>query len=493
MDLPRATSPASLPVSDRQLHSVDSASTAERAERREKLLRPARSALAFTVAVLMGDVAAVATAWSAVGFLATGAPPWRFTSTVVLAVAASALVFSVCGLYRPRLVRSGVSPATVVGSNAIAVVVALGAGTSLGLPTPVSWAAVLWLGPSVLVLLIRYTAAGQMRRSRVESQSAPTLIFGTDAAAESLRDMLSAPGSAFTPVGFLAGTVDVERDGAYPIVGTLETLGQAVKATSASSIFVSGPATDTTLMTELLRSARREGVEVRIASLLPDMALSRLSFENLGGHTAITVRPPRRGTGHMVLKRGLDIVGASALLLVTLPLWPVIAVAIRATSKGPALFRQQRITKGGRSFSLLKFRTMVGEGEHLVYPETKDTSVAFFKLQNDPRLTRVGRTLRKYSLDELPQLLNVLRGEMSLVGPRPLPADQVAANLDLLAPRHEVAAGITGWWQINGRSDVDADQAVRLDLHYIDNWSLGLDIRILFRSVGVIIDRNGAY
>ena len=178
---------------------------------------------------------------------------------------------------------------------------------------------------------------------------------------------------------------------------------------------------------------------------------------------------------------------ASVVLLLTLPLWPVIAVAIRLDSRGPALFHQERVTKDGRIFRMHKFRTMRSGDPAL------DTTTPFFKLDSDPRLTRVGRLLRRLSLDELPQLWNVLTGEMSIVGPRPLPADQVAAHRELLTPRQAVPAGVTGWWQINGRSRVTADEALRLDLFYIENWSPTLDLYILLKTFGAVVTGQGAH
>jgi lipopolysaccharide/colanic/teichoic acid biosynthesis glycosyltransferase len=174
-------------------------------------------------------------------------------------------------------------------------------------------------------------------------------------------------------------------------------------------------------------------------------------------------------------------------MVITLPLWPVIAIAIRLDSRGPALFHQERVTKDGRIFTMHKFRTMRTDSPSF------DTSRPFFKLESDPRLTRVGRLLRRLSIDELPQLWNVLTGDMSIVGPRPLPADQVAANADLLGPRQAVPAGVTGWWQINGRSRVTAEEALRLDLFYIENWSPSLDLYILMKTFGAVIAGRGAH
>jgi lipopolysaccharide/colanic/teichoic acid biosynthesis glycosyltransferase len=233
--------------------------------------------------------------------------------------------------------------------------------------------------------------------------------------------------------------------------------------------------------------ARQAEVEVRVLANLPQMLTSRLAVLKVGPAIAVALRPARLSGPQAAMKRAIDLVGASVGLLLSLPLWPIIALAIRLDSRGPALFHQDRVTKDGRIFRMHKFRTMrTGDPAF-------DTSRPFFKLKSDPRLTRVGVILRRLSLDELPQLWNVLTGEMSIVGPRPLPADQVAAHSDLLGPRQAVPAGMTGWWQINGRSQVTADEALRLDVFYIENWSPTLDVYILLKTFGAVFRRQGAY
>jgi lipopolysaccharide/colanic/teichoic acid biosynthesis glycosyltransferase len=142
---------------------------------------------------------------------------------------------------------------------------------------------------------------------------------------------------------------------------------------------------------------------------------------------------------------------------------------------------------------MYKLRTMTDSSEPIVDERRLDTTVPFFKVKEDARLTRVGRFLRETSLDELPQLFNVFKGDMSLVGPRPLPTEQVAAHIELLGPRHEVRSGITGWWQIHGRSDVDPEEAIRMDHFYIENWSPALDLYVLAKTIGVLLTRRGAY
>jgi exopolysaccharide biosynthesis polyprenyl glycosylphosphotransferase len=244
------------------------------------------------------------------------------------------------------------------------------------------------------------------------------------------------------------------------------------------------------LVTQL---SRRSGVEIRVSANLPQILTSRLTVQQVGPTMALSLRPVRLSGTQKLVKRAFDLVVVSVGLLLSLPLWALISAAIRVTSPGPVLFRQARVTKGGRIFKMYKFRTMKVNGDRLLEDREVDYSKPFFKLHDDPRLTAVGRVLRRLSLDELPQLLNVFRGEMSLVGPRPLPAEQVAANMELLEPRHEMPAGVTGWWQINGRSELSAEEALRLDLFYIENWSLTLDLYILSRTVGAVIAGRGAF
>lgn len=200
------------------------------------------------------------------------------------------------------------------------------------------------------------------------------------------------------------------------------------------------------------------------------------------------------------VKRAMDVVGSFFGIVLLGPLMGLLAVLIRLDSPGPALFRQVRLGLGGRPFWCLKFRTMTIDAEHRLddlEPMNEVASGALFKIRRDPRITRVGRFLRATSLDELPQFLNVLRGEMSLVGPRPLQLRdcQRLSGLDRerFDRRLAVPSGLTGAWQVGGRSQLDADDMLRLDLDYIDNWSLALDLRIILRTIVVVLSGRGAY
>jgi lipopolysaccharide/colanic/teichoic acid biosynthesis glycosyltransferase len=226
---------------------------------------------------------------------------------------------------------------------------------------------------------------------------------------------------------------------------------------------------------------------------MPEMLTSRIGVQPIGGTMAFSLRPVRLSGMQTVLKRIFDLAVAGIALLLLAPLMMMITILVKLTSKGPVLFGQQRVTKGGRTFTMHKFRTMRQSTSDILEERGLDPSSAFFKMsEDDPLITKVGRVLRRFSLDELPQLFDVLRGDMSLVGPRPLPAAQVASNLELLEMRHEVPAGMTGWWQIQGRSDIEAVQAVRLDVFYIENWSLALDLYILMKTAGVVLLQRGA-
>lgn len=234
--------------------------------------------------------------------------------------------------------------------------------------------------------------------------------------------------------------------------------------------------------------AGTDGSGTRVAELG-----ARLSALWLGSKVLLRVSPPKLIRLQFVIKRGLDLVLASLLLIATFPISVTIAAIIAFSSGLPVLFKQKRVTKGGRPFTMLKFRTMRTNANRLLSGAHTDQTVPFFKVEGDPRLTKIGAFLRRFSLDELPQLLNVLRGDISLVGPRPLPLEQVEANRELLTARHDVRAGITGWWQVNGRSNLTADQALALDRFYIENWSLALDLRILLKTPRAILTRHGAY
>ena len=254
-----------------------------------------------------------------------------------------------------------------------------------------------------------------------------------------------------------------------------------------------GPHTMTNVATfELIEAARSAGARV---SLLPDMLEvvgSSVDFDDLYGLTLLGVRHSQLNRSSMLVKRGFDLVGASLLVILAAPLMAVIAAAIRLDSRGPILFRQLRVGRGGQPFQIIKFRTMVPGAEELKDGlRDLNEGSGLFKICDDPRMTRVGRTLRRASLDELPQLFNVLQGSMSLVGPRPLVADEDGRILGARRGRLRLTPGMTGPWQVSGSARIPLEDMVKLDHLYVSNWTLWSDVKILLRTVPFVFGSRG--
>jgi exopolysaccharide biosynthesis polyprenyl glycosylphosphotransferase len=245
-----------------------------------------------------------------------------------------------------------------------------------------------------------------------------------------------------------------------------------------------------------VRACELEGVEAWLVADFFHTQISKPTFDEFFGRPVLVFRSAPEASWQGVAKQMIDILGALFLLLITLPLLVAVTIIIRVTSPGPILFRQERAGLNGRPFTMFKFRTMVTNAEQLQQElaALNEMSGPVFKVTKDPRITPIGRWLRKFSVDEFPQLFNVLRGEMSLVGPRPLPVYEVARFDDVAHRRRlSVRPGLTCLWQVSGRNKVsDFRDWVRLDLEYIDNWSLWLDIKILCRTIPVVLLGTGA-
>jgi exopolysaccharide biosynthesis polyprenyl glycosylphosphotransferase len=247
-----------------------------------------------------------------------------------------------------------------------------------------------------------------------------------------------------------------------------------------------------------LRALRSRDVQVDLVPRFYDVVGPRAGFHTVEGLPLVSLAPGRLSRSGRFMKRSLDVLGSAVGLMVCSPLFAYAAIRIKLDSPGPVLFRQERVGLDGEPFRVAKFRTMYvasadcDEAAPLEDPLLAEEFNRNFKLRDDPRVTPCGRWLRRWSLDELPQLLNVLRGEMSLVGPRPVIPEEMAQRFDGAEALLAVKPGMTGYWQINGRSDADYDERVRLELSYVGNFSLGLDITILAKTVGVLVSRRGA-
>jgi exopolysaccharide biosynthesis polyprenyl glycosylphosphotransferase len=355
--------------------------------------------------------------------------------------------------------------------------------------------ALTWLVALIFELIVRRLARWHVRRQKGLGRLAlRTLIVGTNDEGVTIAKALSPPGRGFVPIGFVTSSADAfASNPGLPLVGSISDLASIAAKLSIECVFVASTATSPDDVYRISRACRDANIEMRVSANAPEVLTSRVSIQQVHNLMVLAVRPMKLTRTQATLKRSSDLLIASVCAITLLPVMLAIALAIKVTTRGPILFRQARVTKGGRSFTMYKFRTMVIDPERALDGRIIDLTKPFFKMPHDPRLTRIGRLLRSLSLDELPQLWNVLRGDMSLVGPRPLPAEQVTAHLDLLQPRHEVRAGITGWWQVSGRSDVGSDEAIKMDMFYIENWSLALDLYVLLKTMGAVIHRRGAY
>jgi exopolysaccharide biosynthesis polyprenyl glycosylphosphotransferase len=239
----------------------------------------------------------------------------------------------------------------------------------------------------------------------------------------------------------------------------------------------------------------QRGIDLVVSPGIVEVAGPRISIRPVAGLSLLHLERPSVSGGPHLLKNIFDRVVGFFLLLLAAPILLVAAVLVKFTSRGPVLFRQTRVGRAGDEFSMLKFRSMVVDAEErkAELHELSDGNDVLFKLRDDPRVTRVGRYLRRFSVDELPQLVNVLRGEMSLVGPRPPLATEVATYAIDDARRMLVKPGLTGLWQVSGRSDLTWEESVRLDLRYVDNWSIALDLLILWKTARAVFGRDGAY
>ena len=277
-----------------------------------------------------------------------------------------------------------------------------------------------------------------------------------------------------------------------PVLGTLEDIPAIVRQHDADTVAVASAVPAETVR-RLSWDLEGSGVDLVVAPSVVDVAGPRVSVRPVAGLPLLHVDEPEFTGGTRLAKAVLDRALAAAALVLLAPVLVLVAAAIRLDSRGPALFRQVRIGRAGHEFRVVKFRTMYVDAEQRLVElvERNETDGLLFKITDDPRITRIGRFLRRTSIDELPQLLNVLLGDMSLVGPRPLPVKDSDFTGDVRR-RLLVRPGMTGLWQVNGRSQLSWEDAVRLDLYYVENWSIALDLAILLRTVGAVLRGTGA-
>ena len=290
---------------------------------------------------------------------------------------------------------------------------------------------------------------------------------------------------------------DVVANGrSYPVVGTMDAVARHARTLGADTIIVANrPDDDPDFIKRLSWELEGTASELILSSRIADVAGPRISLQPVDGLPLIQVKIPDFEGGRHALKRAVDIAVAGLALIPIGLVLPFIALLIRLDDRGPVFFRQTRIGRDGEEFSILKFRTMRIDAEQQLtkLQAVNDGSGLLFKLKNDPRITRVGAVLRKYSIDELPQFWNVLRGDMSVVGPRPPLPREVREYDGRVYRRLFIKPGITGLWQVSGRSDLSWEESVRLDLRYVENWSVMSDLMIMWRTAKVMVSPTGAY
>ena len=336
-----------------------------------------------------------------------------------------------------------------------------------------------WLFERVSGWVLR--AAGYRRRAVLVGSGSHI-----EAVAHALQDS-----SEIEPYGFVSLTprpANGLRD-----FGSLEQLGSNLEG--IDEVLIADPDFPQGEAVELVDTCHRQGVRVRVAPSTMEILMDQVEFVPGQALPLFELKPPVFEGLDFVLKRTFDIAGSAALLLLLSPFMGLIALLIKLSSRGPVLYHSVRPGIGGQPFACFKFRTMVHGAEHLQDELEPNNEVegALFKIRRDPRVTPVGRFLRRWSLDELPQLFNVLRGEMSLVGPRPLPQRDYDKLEDWHRKRYLVLPGMTGLWQVSGRSELDFDELVRLDFLYLERWSVFLDLTIMLKTIPAVIRARGAW
>jgi exopolysaccharide biosynthesis polyprenyl glycosylphosphotransferase len=356
------------------------------------------------------------------------------------------------------------------------------------------------VGTMALILLIRFVArlVLQLIRRQAGFAAHRMVLVGTlPDALEVYKAVTRSPSAGLIPVAIhltdgIAAARGIETP--VPVYAGRDVLA-LVREVGGDTIAVCGSATaEPGELRRLAWQLEGSGVDLVVAPQLTDIAGPRVHIRPIEGLPLLHVEEPTLSGPALLAKSLLDRVAAGLGLLLLSPLFALIALSIRLSDAGPVFFRQPRVGHEGRTFRVWKFRTMYVDAEDRLagLVDQNETDGMLFKIKQDPRVFPIGRFLRASSLDELPQLINVLWGEMSLVGPRPLPADD-GDFLGDVRRRLLVRPGMTGLWQVSGRSDLSWDEAVRLDLYYVDNWSLAYDLSILWRTIGVVLARKGAY
>lgn len=365
---------------------------------------------------------------------------------------------------------------------------------------------------ALLLMQMLITRAVVRRLARACTPQERCMVLGDDAAATLMRDKLArCPGTKALVVGYVAlegqdtgehrtatvagknGLAVIDGDEHPTMLGDFEGLGDVLARHEIDRVIIAPSTSDSDHILDAVRTVKALGVKVSVLPRLFEVIGSSVEYDDIDGTTLLGLRPYGLSRSSELVKRGLDVVVTATGLLTIAPLLAMISIAIKLTSPGPVFFRQQRMGRGSVPFDMLKFRTMVdgADEQKAALMDRNQAGGGLFKIDGDPRITRVGRYLRASSLDELPQLFNVLRGDMALVGPRPLVVDEDQRIEGWQRRRLMLPPGMTGLWQIFGSARIPMPEMVKIDYFYGANWSLWLDIKILLRTVPFVLGRRG--
>jgi exopolysaccharide biosynthesis polyprenyl glycosylphosphotransferase len=403
------------------------------------------------------------------------------------------LVFAQAGLYRQRERRPGAGRILACLIVVALIVLAFGLGTGYDFSTSgLIPTAVVMSALTVGLLRAAYESA-TLEVMRAAGIRRRVILVGAGESLMRLRRSLESARSGLTYE--FVGVVAPEAVSGFRLLGQRAQLADVLDEISPDEVILTEADFDERAVLEVVEQAHRQGIKVRLAPDTTELLVQRGEYVPGQGAPLFELRPPVLTGWDWVVKRGFDLVVSVLVAVIGLPVWALIAFAIKLDSRGPVVFVDRRIGVGEREFGMLKFRTMNADaaGQQPDLEEENEAEGALFKIRDDPRVTRVGRFLRRFSLDEIPQVVNVLKGEMSLVGPRPLPLRDYQLLEDWHRRRYAVLPGMTGLWQISGRSGLSFDDLVRLDFTYIENWSIWLDISIIVKTIPAVMTRRGAY
>lgn len=361
------------------------------------------------------------------------------------------------------------------------------------------WLVISWFSIIIFVVLGRFILRNiiyYLRKRGIFYTN--TLIIGADEEGKKVAEkIVGFPQSGLKLVGF----IDNNHKKDQHIIGKLNILGNTTEISKIAeekkiglAIIISTQFSHQKII-EIMNILKKLNIKIKISTGLLNILTSRVMVKDVGGIPLITLAKVTYTPLNLGAKFLFDIFSALILSILFSPFFLVMGIIIKLESKGPVFYKQERLGKNGKLFLLYKFRTMVKDADKMLSDVEKlnEAKGPIFKIRNDPRITRMGRFLRKFSLDELPQLFNVLKGEMSIVGPRPPLPKEVEEYEPWQMERLNVTPGITGLWQISGRSDLPFDEMVKLDLYYIENWSIGYDLKILAKTIRAVLTTKGAY